>query len=129
MVKEGPRAEEIAGGRAALARSQASLRTSEANRLELLRKEQELLQRNAEINRSRAQEGMSQSQLDDTVIATPIDGVVLVKSAEAGEVVAAGTTIVTIGDLDHPWLRAYINETDLGRVKLGQKIEADHGFV
>jgi HlyD family secretion protein len=36
-------------------------------------------------------------------------------------VAAAGTTIATIGDLDHPWLRAYINETDLGRVKLGQK--------
>ena len=54
---------------------------------------------------------------------TPIDGVVLVKSAEPGEVLAAGTTVVTIGDLDHPWLRAYINETDLGRVKLGQKVK------
>lgn len=123
MVKEGPRQEEIAGGRAALARAQAGLKTAEANRLELLRKEQELLARDAEINRTKAQEGISQSQLDDTVIATPIDGVVLVKSAEAGEVVAAGTTIVTIGDLDHPWLRAYINETDLGRVKLGQKVK------
>jgi HlyD family secretion protein len=91
--------------------------------LELQRKEQELLQRDAEINRSRAQEGISQSQLDDTVITAPIDGVVLVKSAEAGEVLAAGTTIVTIGDLDHPWLRAYVNEPDLGRVKLGQKVK------
>ncbi len=123
MVKEGPRQEEIAGGRAAVARAQAGLKTAEANRLELQRKEQELLARDAEINRTKAQEGISQSQLDDTVIATPIDGVVLVKSAEAGEVVAAGTTIVTIGDLDHPWLRAYINETDLGRVKLGQKVK------
>jgi HlyD family secretion protein len=123
MVKEGPRKEEIAGGRAAVARAQAGLKTAEANRLELLRKEQELMARSSEINRTRAQEGMSQSQLDDTVIATPIDGVVLVKSAEAGEVVAAGTTIATIGDLDHPWLRAYINETDLGRVKLGQKVK------
>lgn len=89
LVKAGPRVEEIAAARATLARTQASLRTSEANRLELQRKEQELLQRDAEINRSRAQEGMSQSQLDDTVIAAPIDGVVLVKSAEAGEVLAA----------------------------------------
>jgi HlyD family secretion protein len=123
LVNAGPRAEEITAARATVARTQASLRTSEANRLELQRKEQELLQRDAEINRSRAQEGMSQSQLDDTVITAPIDGVVLVKSAEAGEVLAAGTTIVTIGDLDHPWLRAYINETDLGRVKLGQKVK------
>jgi HlyD family secretion protein len=123
LVKAGPRVEEIAAARATLARTQASLRTSEANRLELLRKEQELRQRNAEIERSRGQEGISQSQLDNTVITSPIDGVVLVKSAEAGEVVAAGTTVVTIGDLDHPWLRAYINETDLGRVKLGQKVK------
>jgi len=123
LVKAGPRTEEIAAARATVARTQASLRTSEASRLELERKEQELLQRDAEINRSRAQEGISQSELDDTVITAPIDGVVLVKSAEAGEVLAAGTTIVTIGDLDHPWLRAYINETDLGRVKLGQKVK------
>ena len=32
---------------------------------------------------------------------------------------AAGTTVVTIGDIGHPWLRAYVNETDLGRVKIG----------
>ncbi len=123
LVKAGPRPEEIAAARAAVARTQASLKTSEANRLELQRKEQELLQRDAEIERSKAQEGISQSQLDDTVIYSPIQGVVLVKSAEAGEVLAAGTTIATIGDLDHPWLRAYINETDLGRVKLGQKVK------
>jgi HlyD family secretion protein len=49
--------------------------------------------------------------------------VVLMKSAEVGEVLAAGTTVLTIGDLDHPWLRAYINETDLGRVKLGQRVK------
>ena len=61
--------------------------------------------------------------MDDTVIYAPIDGVVLVKSAEAGEVLAAGTTIVTIGDVDHPWLRAYVGETELGRVKLGQKVK------
>ncbi len=123
LVKEGPRQEEIAGARAAVAKAQAAVRTAEANRLELRRKEQELGARADEVKRTRAQEGISQSQLDDTVVATPIDGVVLVKSAEAGEVLAAGTTVVTVGDLEHPWLRAYINETDLGRVKLGQKVK------
>ena len=48
---------------------------------------------------------------------------VLVKAAEAGEVVAAGTTVLTVGDLDHPWLRGYINEQDLGRVKLGATVK------
>jgi HlyD family secretion protein len=123
MVKEGPRKEEIAGARADVARAQANVASAEANRLELLRKEQELVARRSEIERSKAQAAMSQAQLDDTVIVAPLDGVVLVKSAEAGEVLAAGTTIVTIGDLDHPWLRAYVGETDLGRVKLGTKVK------
>jgi HlyD family secretion protein len=123
MVKEGPRQEDIAAARADVARAQAAIKTAEANRLELKRKEEELGARKAEIERSQAQEGISQAQLNDTEVSTPIDGVVLVKSAEPGEVLAAGTTVVTIGDLEHPWLRAYINETDLGRIKLGQKVK------
>src|SRR5207248_1178660 len=93
------------------------------NRLELRRKEEELGSRRSDIDKSRAQVGITQAQLDDTVIVAPIDGVVLVKPAEIGEVVAAGTTIASIGDLDHPWLRAYVNETDLGRVKLGGHVK------
>lgn len=123
MVKEGPRKEDIAGARADVARAEAAVKTAEANRLEVKRREQELGERQSEIERTQAQAGISQKQLSDTEIRTPIDGVVLVKSAEPGEVLAAGTTVVTIGDLEHPWLRAYINETDLGRVKLGQKVK------
>jgi len=122
LVKEGPRKEDIAGQRAMVARAEAAVKTAEANRIELQRKEQELVARRAAIEQSRAQAGMSEAQLNDTAVYTPIDGVVLVKSAEVGEVLGAGTTIVTIGDLEHPWLRGYINETDLGRVKLGQKV-------
>ena len=60
---------------------------------------------------------------------SPVDGVVLVKSADPGEVLAAGTTVVTVGDIDHPWLRGYVNETDLGQVKLGARAKRHHGFV
>ena len=123
LVKEGPRQEDIAAARADVARAAAAVKSAEANRLEVKRREQELGQRQSEIERTTAQAGISQKQLSDTEIYTPIDGVVLVKSAEPGEVLAAGTTVVTIGDLEHPWLRAYINETDLGRVKLGQKVK------
>jgi len=123
LVKEGPRKEEIAAARAALSRAQAALKVSEANALEVKRKQEDLAGRKADIERAQAQLGVTESQLDDTSVSSPIDGVVLVKSAEIGEVLAAGTTVVTIGDLDHPWLRGYIKETDLGRVKLGQKVK------
>jgi HlyD family secretion protein len=123
MIQEGPRREEITMQRAAVARAEAAVKTAEANRIEIRRKEQELTARRAEIDKARAQEGMSQAQLNDTSIAAPVDGMVMIKSAELGEVVAAGTTVVTIADLEHPWLRAYINEPDLDRVKLGQKVK------
>ncbi|MSV35800.1 MAG: HlyD family efflux transporter periplasmic adaptor subunit [Bryobacterales bacterium] len=123
MVKEGPRKEEIASVRAQLAGAQAAIRTAEANRIELRRKQQELGARRAEVDRARAQHGITLAQLADTTITSPIDGVVLTKAAEPGEVIAAGTTIVSIGDIDHPWLRAYVNETDLGRVKLGTQVK------
>ncbi len=100
-------------------RAQAALGVSEANQLELKRREEDVQGHVAEVNRARSQMDITQSQINDTSVYSPIDGVVLVKSAEVGEVLAAGTTVVTIGDLDHPWLRAYVNETDLGKVKLG----------
>ncbi len=121
LMQEGPRKEEIAGARAAVAKAQAAVKTAEANRIELTRKQQELGARQAEISNNRAQAGITKTQIDDTVIIAPIDGVIMVKPAEAGEVIAAGTTVASLGNLDHPWLRAYINETDLGKVKLGQK--------
>ena len=51
---------------------------------------------------------------------SPVDSYVLVKSAETGEVVQPGATIFTAADLNDMWLTAYINETDLGKVKLNQ---------
>jgi HlyD family secretion protein len=123
LVLEGPRKEEIRQAQAQYARAKGALAVSEANRLELKRKEEELVARRAEIERAKAQAGISESQLQDMSIYAPFDGVVLTKSAEPGEVLAAGATVVTIGDLDHPWVRGYIRETDLGKVKLGQRVK------
>jgi HlyD family secretion protein len=50
-------------------------------------------------------------------------GMVLAESAEPDEVLAAGTPFATLGDVDHPWVRAYIAETDLGRVCVGDPVE------
>jgi HlyD family secretion protein len=49
-------------------------------------------------------------------------GVVLVKSGEVGEVVNPGTSILTLADIESVWLKAYIPETDLSRVKWGQEV-------
>jgi HlyD family secretion protein len=121
LVLAGPRVEQINAQVALVERARASLKMAEANSLEMKRRQQELATRKAEIAKSKASVALVDSQLADTVAASPVDGVVLVKSADPGEVLAAGATVVTVGDIDHPWLRGYINETDLGRVKIGSK--------
>jgi HlyD family secretion protein len=121
LLEEGPRKETIDAARARLEQAKAALRLAEAQRLELRRREQEVELRRAEIDRARAQLALIESQLRDAVAVAPVSGVVLSKAAEPGEILAAGTTVVTIADLEHPWLRGYINERDLGRVKIGAK--------
>ncbi len=73
------------------------------------------------MDRAKATLAVIDAQLADTIAASPVDGVVLVKSADVGEVLNVGTTVLTVGDIDHPWLRGYINETQLGKVKIGSK--------
>jgi HlyD family secretion protein len=121
-VIAGPRPEVIAAANTQVARARAGLKATEVNRLAVVQREDEIRAREADIQRSRAQIALINSQLADTVAISPISGVVLVKAADPGEVLAAGTSVVTIGDIDHPWLRAYINERDLGRVKLGSPV-------
>jgi len=61
-----------------------------------------------------------------TTLIAPFDGVVSVRQAEIGEVVVPGTPVLTLSDLDHVWLRAYLNESDLGRVRLGQEVSVSN---
>ncbi|HEY1337791.1 MAG TPA: efflux RND transporter periplasmic adaptor subunit [Bryobacteraceae bacterium] len=121
LVLAGPRSEQIEAAASQVERAHGALKMAQANTLELKRREQEVSARRAEIERTKANLALIDSQLADTIAIAPAGGVVLVKAADVGEVLAPGTTVVTIGDIDHPWLRGYVNETDLGKVKLGSK--------
>jgi HlyD family secretion protein len=63
---------------------------------------------------------LSRIKLGYTVLRSPAAGVALVRHAEIGEIVSPGTPVVTLADMDHLWLRGYIGETDLGKIKLNQ---------
>jgi HlyD family secretion protein len=63
---------------------------------------------------------LSKVILNYTTLRAPFSGVILVRNAELGEVMQPGTPVVTLADLNHVWLRAYIGETDLGKVRWGQ---------
>jgi HlyD family secretion protein len=76
----------------------------------------------ANLNEANAALGLSQVNLSYTELRAPSAGVVTVRQAELGEIVAPGSPVVTLADLDHIWLRAYISETDLGRIAWGQNV-------
>ena len=123
LVQAGPRAETIESAKAQVERARASLRVGQANSIETKRREQDIVARQGDLERAQSQIALIDSQLADTIAISPINGVVLVKAADVGEVLAPGTSVVTVGDIDHPWLRAYIREQDLGRIKLGDKVK------
>jgi HlyD family secretion protein len=58
-------------------------------------------------------------KLADGEITAPSAGRVSIKNMETGEIVGAGGTIITLVDLDRPWVRVYVPESKLGRIRLG----------
>lgn len=109
---------------AQLAYEVAATKTREAEeQLALVRegpRQERIQQARARLEQAKRAFELAQIRLSYAVLETPISGVILAEHIESGEYVVPGTAIVTVGALDTVWLRAYINETDLGRVKLGQ---------
>ncbi len=58
-----------------------------------------------------------------TTLRAPFAGVIAVRQAEIGELAGPGVAVVTLDDLDHVWLRAYLNEVDIGKVRLGEAVD------
>ena len=76
----------------------------------------------ARANLAEANANLGLSRIDEsyTTLRAFSAGVIAVRQAELGEVVVPGSPVVTLDDLDHIWLRAYIAEPDLGRIHWGQ---------
>jgi HlyD family secretion protein len=74
----------------------------------------------ADEARVRAQLVEVQANRRDLIVVAPFDGTVISRTAEPGEVVQAGTPIITLLDLNKVYLRGFIPEGQIGRVKTGQ---------
>lgn len=81
-----------------------------------------IVQAEARVKQAQETLAIAETRLGYATIYSPLNGWVLSKNIEPGEYVSPGTPIVTIGNLNDVWLRAYIDETELGKVKLGQKV-------
>ena len=109
----------------AVTRAQATLERAQQIYNELVEgtRKEELDVDRSNVRQAHQNLEMSRIRLSYTVLRAPFNGVVLVRQAELGEVVSPGTPIVTLADLDHIWLRVYLPETDLGKVRWGQDVD------
>ncbi len=81
----------------------------------------------ANLDAARQKVAMDRLNLGYTVLRAPVSGVLAVREAELGELAGPGVAIYTLDDLDHVWVRCYLNEPDLGHVRLGEpaQVRAD----
>lgn len=74
----------------------------------------------ADVANAQANQDQIKAQLDDLDVTSPIDGVVLDRIAEPGEVLSSGKIILTVINLDNVYLRGYIPEGQIGDIRVGQ---------
>lgn len=123
LVREGPRVGDIEAAQDRVSQAESALQLARSGSLETQTLELQRRTLTEQMRQSAATLAYTEAQLQHTHLLSPVSGLVLVKAKEQGEVVSAGTTVVTLGDLEHVYLRAYIGETDLGKVKLGQMVD------
>ena len=82
--------------------------------------EQDIAVAKANIRNASENLELAKIMLGYTTLRAPFSGVILTRQTELGEVMQPGTPVVTLADVDHVWLRAYVAETDLGRIRWGQ---------
>ena len=80
----------------------------------------------AAVSQAQANVNQAKVDLDHTVIAAPIDGVVIARSVDVGQTVAASfqapVLFVIANDLKHMEVNASVDEADIGRVRTGQEV-------
>jgi HlyD family secretion protein len=92
----------------------ASLRTQQAQANAKLAAAQ------ADVKNAKAARQEIQSQITDLNIISPIDGVVITRSVEPGAVVTTGKTLLTVINPDEVYLRGFMPEGEIGKIKVGQ---------
>jgi HlyD family secretion protein len=106
-----------------------TLATTTANRRDALRETLRLLRQGTrperiagargEVANAQAALAAAQATRSDLVLQAPVNGIVLGRHAEAGEVVPPGTPVLTVGESSKPWVRVYVSPADAARLTVG----------
>ncbi|TKB07491.1 efflux RND transporter periplasmic adaptor subunit [Desulforhopalus sp. IMCC35007] len=117
LLKAGPRIEQINRAEAALQQAKAEYALVKAGP-----RQESIDQARAKLQSAKAASQQAHQQLTYTELLSPMDAVVLSISAEPGEYLNPASPVMILGKLTHPWLRAYIPESLLGKIQLHQEV-------
>ncbi len=119
----------VDAARGALTTARSSLRNPDIRSAQVAMIRQQIAQQESEIASAAADEQKAKAQLDearanrnDLRITAPFDGTIVTRTAEPGEMLSAGTPVVTLLDLRKVYLRGYVPEGEIGNVKIGQPV-------
>lgn len=110
---------EVTAARAADLQSRKQLAQAELGGERIRVKEADLLTLQGQLVQARATLSEAQSLLADRSLRAPASGVVTARMREPGEVVAAGAPVLELLDLDHLYLKVYVPEAQIGKLRLG----------
>jgi HlyD family secretion protein len=112
----------VSEARVNAARERARAASEALARLQAGARAEEVAAARARVAAAEAQIASLLKSQKDATLTSPVSGFVTAKLADAGEVIARGTPIVTISDLDHAWANVYVDEPLVPQLKLGQPV-------
>jgi HlyD family secretion protein len=108
-----------AESRYTIASAQFSSAQQNLQKVKQFARPEDLAAARARVNQAQASADLLRKQLSDTHVLAPVSGTVTQKPVEIGESINTGSTVVTIAQLQTLNLMIYVNETELGKIKLG----------
>ncbi len=114
-----------------ISQAEDGLKLALTNQKQIDRKQRDLESAKASLKRSQGQRDLRQIEFEDTIIKAPISGTILEKKVEEGQVITSrlssiasseGQTLVTMADLNTVYVVTEVDETDIGKVQIGQPV-------
>jgi HlyD family secretion protein len=110
--------------------AQVRMEELKTQKLALNLKKQEVTLAETQVTSDKISLDIAEQRLSDTTVLSPIDGVVVARNVQEGQIISSGisnvgggTTIMSISDLSSIFVLAAVDESDIGKVALGQKVD------
>ncbi len=123
MMQEGFRKEDIDLAESRLAEGRAILKLARINLKKIETTEKEVEAAGARLDAAKASLDLARIQLSYTELKAPLDGIIISRNVEPGEVVSPGQEVISMADLSEVDLKVFVGETDIGRIKPGGRVD------